>query len=133
MEYKKVMLARKINFALLLITGVFLISITSCKDEEEYTVGIDLTNSYNQDEVKVILDGKILLDESLQSNHSTGFAKILRVEKTEGNHTLKVIVNGTVQNEKSFSVKDDLYIFVNYNPATQKIIFKSADQPVFYD
>lgn len=126
------MTSKKINFIGPLIIGL-LITINSCKDEEIFTVGFDLTNTYNQDEVQIILDGQVLMDEPLQTDLSTSLATTMRVKKPNGKHTLKITVNDIFSKTEVISLKDDLYINVSYNPATPEISFNYSDQPSFYD
>lgn len=126
------MALRKGKFIIHILISLFFIT-NSCKDEATYTIGIDLTNSYNEENVQVELDGKILTDEPLQTNLSTSLAAAVYVKKTSGRHTLKITIDDTYSKTEVISLKDDLNIDVRYNPSTHEISFNYSDQPTFYD
>jgi hypothetical protein len=81
----------------------------------------------------VFIDDKQVIHEQLETNLTTGVCMGIRLHKNEGNHAIQVVINGTATKTEVFSLKDDLYIGVNYDQLSKDIFFNYNDQPFGYD
>ena len=113
-----------------------LLLLTACRKSNNPTVfdlGVDIQSSFENDKVQVFIDNQPLLNTEVTTNHTLSLATSISTANTEGNHTIKVIVNnGTVKTE-SFTQKGDLYIGVNFNKENKTVRLVYADHPFAYD
>jgi hypothetical protein len=121
---------------------IFLMSsalLHSCSEEStQYSLGIDIQSSFNEDNVQVFIDGKEMLNEHLQTELSTGVCSIdgksgMRMKREEGDHEITVIVNETVTKTEHFQLNHNLYIGVTYNQDTHEIHLVYSDNQFMYD
>jgi hypothetical protein len=119
------------SISLILLVAICLI-ISCQEDSKTFTLGIDVQAHFNQDDVQVFLDDKQVIDEKLQTNPQFPICKGIDLSKNDGNHIIKVIVNGTATKTEVFSLKSNLYIGVNYNALSEEISFIYSNHPFGY-
>lgn len=125
----------KFTLTLLLLATVL---FSSCKKEElnPFTLGVDVQSSFDQDLVKISIDGEDLINTTLQTNYSLGVCLVdgqVTTTKNEGMHEIMVTVNNAISITESFEMTDDRYIGVNYNQQTTQISLVYADDRFIYD
>jgi len=111
--------------ALLLIPLGMLLFI-SCRKADNptvYSLGVDMQESFNQDNVRVYIDNQPLLNKELTSNHTLGLAGSVSTVNTEGNHTIKVVVNDNTVTTQNFTQHGDLYIGIKLNKTSNAVSF----------
>jgi hypothetical protein len=86
-----------------------------------YDLGIDIQSSFDQDNVQLYIDNQPLLNTRVSSSHLLGLATSISTANTDGNHTIKIVINGNTVKIESFTQSSDLYIGVNYNRSTKAI------------
>lgn len=109
----------------------------SChKEENVYTVGVDVQSAFNQDSVQVWIDGQKILDQRLQTNYTLGVCygegqRVLRLN--EGEHEIKAVVNNQVTGSERFTITGNLFIGVNFDPSQPAISFLHSANRFIYD
>lgn len=107
--------------------------LTSCEEEKTYTLGVDVQSFFDEDEVQIFLNKKLILKETLTTNNILGFSKGVKMAPSEGKHTLKVIVNENFVKSEEFNLHHNLYVGIMFNPNTEEISFIHSDHPFGYD
>jgi hypothetical protein len=110
----------------LLLIPLAVLLFVSCRKADNptvYSLGVDMQESFNQDNVRVYIDNQPLLSKELTSNHSLGLAGSVATVNTEGNHTIKVVVNDTTVATENFTQHGDLYIGIKLNKASNGVSF----------
>lgn len=97
-----------------------------------FDLGVDIQSTFEQDNVQVLIDNQPLLDREVSTNRTLGFGGSISTANTEGNHTLKVIVNDSTVKTESFTQKGNLYIGINYNRAAKTVKFVYSDHIFIY-
>lgn len=113
-----------------------LLLLTACRKTNNPTVfdlGVDIQASFENDKVQVFIDNQPLLNTEVTTNHTLSLATSISTANTEGNHTIKVIVNNTVVKTESFTQKADLYIGVNFSKQSNAVSLIYAGHPFAYD
>jgi hypothetical protein len=126
---------KKFLYLSILATTVLLLSCSKSQSPD-FDVDVDVQASFDQDRVQVFMDGRELLDKTLQTNYLLSLCTDggqIKTTESEGRHTIKVIVNGTVKQEESFDLKNRLYIGVNFDKEAAKARFIFSDKPFGYD
>lgn len=101
-----------------------------------HTLGVDVQSSFDQAHVRIQIDGFEILNKTLQTNYVLSFCSPdgrVVTKKRTGSHTITVWVNNTFSTTEIFQLENDLYIGVNYNPATHGISFIYSNSPFLYD
>ena len=113
-----------------------LIFYSCTKKTDSLTLGIDVQSSFNQDNVRVLIDGQKLLHKQLQTNYILGVCyqdgQIVTTTKS-GEHEISVIVNNTTTKTETINLHDDLYIGINYDPQRNEISFLYSAHRFMYD
>lgn len=124
-------------FSFLLLSTFLLFS---CKKENiklnPFLLGIDVQSSFNQDKVKILIDGKVMIHDVLQTESSTGVCPDggrITTPQNEGEHEIKVILNNTDPVSTVFTLNNNLYIGINYNPQTEAVSFIYSETVFLYD
>ncbi len=117
----------------LLATSLFY----SCtKKTDAITLGVDVQSSFNQDNVRVTIDGQELLHKDLQTNYVLGFCyqdgQLITATKS-GEHEITVTVNNITTKTETFNLQNNLYIGINYNSQTNEISFIYSGQRFLYE
>lgn len=123
---------RKISLVCVLVLVIF----ASCKkDQALYTLGVDVQEAFEQDNVQVFIDGETVISSRLTTNHALGVCPdgIIKTSKNKGKHEIKVVINNTAVLTNSFSLKRDLYIGVEYNRQSGAISLEFSKYPFLYD
>jgi hypothetical protein len=109
----------------------------SCQEENVNTItlGLDVQSSFNQDNVKITIDHKEIINRQLQTNNLLGVCGDGRIsiKLSEGNHVIKIVVNNLTTKTETFSLNKVLYIGVNYLEQTKEISLIYSDHPFGYD
>jgi hypothetical protein len=115
----------------LLIIPLALLLLVSCRKTNNPTVfalQVDMQENFAGDNVLVYIDNQPLLNKKVTSDAALGFGGSVSTANTEGNHTIKVIVNDKVVTSENFTQKSDLYIGIGYNTTAKTVsIVYSAD------
>jgi hypothetical protein len=119
---------------LVLVAMVSLLS--SCKKHPAmHVVKIDVQGLFQNDRVRLFIDGKQLLDKvvATESQVIGVCPDAVQIPDTikEGKHIIKAIVNDVSYSEE-FSLTKDLYIGVGYFRPEKRIFFEYADEPFQY-
>lgn len=121
--------------AILSIPLVLLV-LTACRKSNNptvYDLGVDIQSNFENDKVHVFIDNQPLLNSEVTTNHALSLATSISTANTEGEHTIKVVVNDNTVNTEKFMQKADLYIGVNYNKLNKKVAFVFSAKPYFYN
>lgn len=113
-----------------------LLLLAACRKASNPTVfdlGVDIQSTFDNDKVQVFIDNQPLLNTQVTTNHTLSLATSISTANTEGNHTIKVIVNNGVVKTESFIQKADLYIGVSYNKQEKTISLVYVNHPFGYD
>lgn len=113
-----------------------LLLMTACRKTNNPTVfdlGVDIQSSFENDKVQVFIDNQPLLNTEVTTNHTLSLATSISTANTEGNHTIKVIVNNAVVKTERFIQKADLYIGVNFSKENKTVSLVYAGHPFAYD
>lgn len=113
-----------------------LLLLTACRKTSNPTVfdlGVDVQASFEKDRVQVLIDNQPLLNTEVTTNHTLGLAKSISTAGTEGNHSIKVIVNDNTVKTESFTQTGDLYIGVNYDKTANTVIIAYSKYRFAYD
>jgi hypothetical protein len=113
-----------------------LLLFTACRKTENPTVfdlGVDVQTNFEQDHVQVLIDNQPLLNAAVTTIHTLGVAKSISTAATEGNHSIKVIVNDNTVKSENFSQTDNLYIGINYDKAAKTVSIKYSKYRFVYD
>jgi hypothetical protein len=112
-----------------------LLLFAACRKTSNPTVfdlGVDMQSTFEQDNVQVLIDNQPLLDREVSTNGILGFGGSISTANTEGNHTLKVIINDSTVKSENFTQKANLYIGINYNKTTKAVTFVYSDHGFVY-
>lgn len=125
-------------FALLAIFLLTTTVLTACnkKAKKSYNVGIDVQTQFNNDKVQIFIDGEEILNKQLTTLDVLGVCLpngVVHKIVHEGKHKLKVEVNGSASKTEKFTLKEDIYIGVNYDRTTGEITYKFQDEKFMYD
>ncbi len=130
---------KRTGFIFLMLLALF----SACKKdsnpgpvEGDFKLGVDVQSSFNQDMVQVIIDGETVLNKRLQTMNVLSVCLVdgqVTTRRNEGTHEIKAIVNNTVTRTETFSMNNDLYIGVNYDPQTNGVSFIYSNQRFMYD
>lgn len=122
------------KFCLLVILLVSLAALPSCrcsKENNTYTVGIDLQSDFKNDLVSVEIDGQRIFQQRANTNDLAGMAESIRTHCTEGIHTIRITVNGVTKADQ-FNLTKCQFLGINYFSAVQKISISYYNQPFSY-
>jgi hypothetical protein len=112
-----------------------LLLLTACRKTNNPTVfdlGVDMQSSFDKDNVQVFIDNQPLLNRRVTTTDRISFGGSVSTANTEGNHTIKVIVNDTIVKTENFTQKGSLHIGVNYNRSTKAISFAYSEHGFMY-
>ena len=123
---------KKIMMTVFLLTSL----IMACRKSNGpalYDLGVVLQGEFVEDKVQVYIDGQTLFNGKAKTDLSVGIAGSIGTTNTEGNHTIKVIVNNNLKAIESFEQHSNLYITVDYNRSENKISFGYSAIQKFYN
>lgn len=75
---------------------------------------IHLNNNFDDDYVRIEIDGKPVFNKRITTDYIWSLAEIIELERPEGTHHINVVVNGNEEGKRSFELDDMLYIHVRY-------------------
>lgn len=111
----------------LLVTAVTGCSLTTSEDDLDARsadlFAVHVQRFYHETPIRLKLDNQVILDDTVTTSLFLGVASIVPVDIQNGRHQLRATVDGKVSAEKTFVVKDTLYLVVNYDRERQEIIF----------
>ena len=110
----------------LLLIPLAVVLFVSCRKTDNptvYSLGVDMQESFNKDNVRVYIDNQPLLSTELTSNPSLGLAGSVATVNTEGNHVIKVVVNDNTVTTENFTQHADLYIGIKLNKTSNAVSF----------
>jgi hypothetical protein len=113
-----------------------LLVLTGCRKSNNptvYDLGVDIQSNFEKDKVQVFIDNQPLLNSEVSTNHALSLATSISTANTEGQHSIKVVVNDSTINSEKFVQKEDLYIGVNYNRLNKTVGFVFSSRPFFYN
>lgn len=110
----------------------------SCSEPNRPSLNIDVQSSFDNDDVEILIDGKRILKENVQTSHNVGVCFIdgtitQTFSFTEGNHTIKVILNDSQMISDQFTLNDDLYVGIRFDTETEKLSIEFRDEHFTYD
>lgn len=120
----------------ILIIPLALLLLVSCRKTNNPTVfdlRVDMQANFSEDNVRVYIDNQPLLNKKVTSDPMLGFAGSVSTANTEGNHTIKVIVNDDIVTSQNFTQKSDLYIGVGYNKTAKTVSFVYSTDAIGYN
>jgi len=116
-----------------LIFLLIISALVSCQeDSKTFDLGVDIQSFFDQDDVQVFIDDKQVIHEELKTDPVFIVCSSVRLQKNEGNHTIRVVVNDTSAKTEVFQLKNDLFIGVNYDPISKEVSFIYASHPFGY-
>ena len=115
------------------LAALILVSCRKTDNPTVYSLGVDMQETFNQDNVRVYIDNQPLLNKELTSNHLLGLAGSVSTVNTEGNHTIKVVVNDNTVTTQSFTQHGDLYIGIKLNKTSNAVSFVYSAKRFVYD
>lgn len=113
-----------------------LLLFAACRKTSNPTVfdlGVDLQATFEKDHVQVLIDNQPLLNTQVTTLHMLGIAKSISTAATEGNHSIKVIVNDSDVKNENFTQSGDLYIGINYDKAAKTVSIAYSTRPYAYN
>ncbi|MFL5746393.1 MAG: hypothetical protein ACJ751_17080 [Niastella sp.] len=120
----------------ILFTSLVLLLFAACRKANNptvYDLGVDVQVTFDKDNVQVAIDNQPLLNTQVTTNELLGLATSISTVNTEGKHTIKVVVNGTVVKTENFTQSGELYVGINYNKTAGDISFKFSPHRFIYD
>lgn len=126
------------TFHPILISIIISFAIFSCQKETNtptptHILGLDIQAQFMNDSVKVLFDGKQILNNKYTTNDVLSYAGGIRTMQAEGTHTLKVILNNGISTQQSFNLNKDLYCCINYYSNNDSLFFYLSTIPPVYD
>jgi hypothetical protein len=120
----------------ILITSAALMLVIGCRKTDTepniFSLGVDLQKSFTNENVQIFIDEQPLLNTVVATNEQHGLATSIATTNSEGQHTIKVIVNEQIEASQSFTQKGDLYIGVNFDVETDHISIQYSKKPYIY-
>jgi hypothetical protein len=123
----------KKTLLLIPLAVLLLISCRKTNNPTVYSLGVDMQETFKQDNVRVYIDNQPLLSKELTSNHVLGLAGSVSTVNTEGNHTIKVVVNDNTVTTQNFTQHGDLYIGIKLNQTSNAVSFVYSTRKFMYD
>ncbi|MGN6491527.1 MAG: hypothetical protein ACTHLE_05975 [Agriterribacter sp.] len=121
----------KIAITLLLVASIF----CACKkDKNTFTLGIDVQSSFNQDSVRIFIDGQELINKRLQTNYALGVCFVdgqVTTALNEGQHEIKVSINNAITKTETFNLHNNLYIGVNSDQSSDVSLIYSNERFIY--
>ncbi len=120
----------------ILFTSLVLLLFTACRKANNptvYDLGVDVQTTFEKDNVQVLIDNQPLLHTQVTTDNILGFATSISTANTEGKHTIKVVINGTLIKTESFTQSGDLYVGINYNKPAGDIAFTFSPHRFAYN
>jgi hypothetical protein len=120
----------------ILFTTLALLLLTACRKTNNPTVfslGVDMQESFNQDNVQVLIDNQPLLNSKVTTNDVLSLGGSVATVNTEGSHAIKVIVNDDIVTTETFTQKSDLYIGIKFNRAAKTVSLVYSAKPFTYN
>ena len=77
---------------------------------------VHLNNSFNDDRVRVKIDGHEVFDGRVTTNYVLSLAEVIQLTKSSGSHEIEVQVNDGDPSSTTFDLDHPLYILVRYYP-----------------
>lgn len=119
-----------------LIIPLVLLLLIGCRKANNptvYSLGVDMHQTFEEDNVRVYIDNQALLNKQVTTNQTLGFGGSVSTTNTEGNHTIKVVVNDVIVTSEEFAQHSDLYIGVAFNKSTKTVSFVYSPHRFVYD
>jgi hypothetical protein len=116
-----------------------ILAVAACSDEEnarDHTLHVIVQSSFDNDLVEVSVDGQLVMNRRLTTNHTIGLCTdgMISTQLGKGNHTLKVRINNDVQKTMPFLLQEDeLFLGVGYDAQSKEIYIQFSLEPFAYD
>lgn len=119
-----------------------LLSMTSCNDAASpntpaptYTLQLDIQDWFRDDNLRISIDGKQILERRFNSNPSLGLAGIVSVSLSEGQHILSVeCTTKNVHLQQQFTQKAaKQWVGIRYDTEEKTLHFRFQDTFFGYD
>lgn len=123
----------------LLLPAVVVLMLLSCVHEHHLQVhelSVDFQSSFDNDHVRLVIEGSEMLDRNLQTNNLLGVCTDggqVSWALPSGEHTLTVTINGSTTNSTTVMLNRARYVGVGYNRQSNEITFQISDEPFAYD
>ncbi len=75
---------------------------------------VHLNNGFDDDRVRVEIDGQTVFDERVTTDDVWSLAEVLKLQRPEGTHHIRAVVNGSEEGAASFELDRELFIHVRY-------------------
>jgi hypothetical protein len=101
-----------------------------------YELGIDVQGSFENDRVKIVIDGSEMLNRNLETNNLLGVCTDggqLSLTLPEGTHTMTVTVNQTLSKPEVIHLSHRRYVGIRFDRQSNEISFEHSDEPFAYD
>ena len=82
--------------------------------ENRQAFEVHLQSSFEDDHVRVEIDGQVVFDGRVTTAHVAGLAERIKLERPTGRHRIRVIVNDLEAVEKRFRLNERLTVAVQY-------------------
>lgn len=123
-----------IHYTMLLII-ILLLGLSCNKSTEVITAPnasaglcqIDLQSWFDNTPVKVKVDNCQVFSDTISTEPILAFAAIFQIQVSKGTHEIVVSIADTLFNDTTFTIKDTLYIGVNYHAINSKISYTFRD------
>ena len=82
--------------------------------------------------VQVLVDERVVFDGEVEGGHFSGPAEVIELEIAAGNHYLTVTIDGTLEEQTTFSTTNIQVIGVRYLPEEARVQFAFfSEQPLY--
>ncbi len=105
---------------------------TSPAIEHAEVFQVHLQGGFEQTHVQLELDEFRVFNDTITTGSILSVAAIVRLDVFQGNHKLRVIINYSIDEEKTFFVGDSLYVAVSYDSYKKDISFREQTKPFLY-
>ena len=99
---------------MLLFVGAVATAGCGLLGEDRQAFEVHLQSSFDQDHVRVELDGRTVFDGRVTTAHVAGLAERIELERPTGTHRIRVTVNDLEAVEKRFKLDERLTVAVQY-------------------
>lgn len=120
---------------------ILLVLMSGCKnnsvspESEQSLLYIAAENGFNNDSVKIELNGRVLLNKSITTNYSVDLAWLSQSQiLPQGNQSVKIsIINDDIIDSCTINLKDTVSLRINYDSKTRLITFSEYKGIIYRD
>jgi hypothetical protein len=104
-------------------------------ESEQSLLYIAAENGFNNDSVKIELNGRVLLNKSITTNYSVDLAWLSQSQiLPQGNQSVKIsIINDDIIDSCTINLKDTVSLRINYDSKTRLITFSEYKGIIYRD